>query len=252
MKKILKKFINKLGYEIKKVDKEFKNISIEDLLKKTINQEPTIFDVGSNRGQSIDKFKKIFKEPHIHSFEPNKYEFNFMQQKYKNDRNLILNNFAFGEFPGEKIFNITANTGNSSFNEINKDTRWLKVRSKEQKTSVQNFVKKAKVKISTLDEYCYRNKIDKIDLLKIDTQGYEDKVLKGSLKTLEQKKVKAILTEIIFDNVYDKYFSFSDIEKFLLPNNFRMVGIYLYSNSLFDNLTFFADVIYLNKNYYDL
>jgi len=139
-----------------------------------------------------------------------------------------------------------------SFNEINKDTRWLKVRSKEQKTSVQNFVKKAKVKISTLDEYCYRNKIDKIDLLKIDTQGYEDKVLKGSLKTLEQKKVKAILTEIIFDNVYDKYFSFSDIEKFLLPNNFRMVGIYLYSNSLFDNLTFFADVIYLNKNYYDL
>jgi len=252
MKKILKKFINKLGYEIKKVDKEFKNISIEDLLKKTINQEPTIFDVGSNRGQSIDKFKKIFKEPHIHSFEPNKYEFNFMQQKYKNDRNLILNNFALGEFPGEKIFNITANTGNSSFNEINKDTRWLKVRSKEQKTSVQNFVKKAKVKISTLDEYCYRNKIDKIDLLKIDTQGYEDKVLKGSLKTLEQKKVKAILTEIIFDNVYDKYFSFSDIEKFLLPNNFRMVGIYLYSNSLFDNLTFFADVIYLNKNYYDL
>ena len=149
MKRILKNFINKLGYEIKKVDKEFKNISIEDLLKKTINQEPTIFDVGSNRGQSIDKFKKIFKEPHIHSFEPNKYEFNFMQQKYKNDRNLILNNFALGEFPGEKIFNITANTGNSSFNEINKDTRWLKVRSKEQKTSVQNFVKKAKVKIST-------------------------------------------------------------------------------------------------------
>ena len=59
-------------------------------------------------------------------------------------------------------------------------------------------------------------------------------------------------TEIIFDNVYDKYFSFSDIEKFLLPYNFRMVGIYLSSNSLFGNLTFFADVFYLNKHYYDL
>ena len=56
----------------------------------------------------------------------------------------------------------------------------------------------------------------------------------------------------MFDNVYDKYFSFSDIEKFLLPNNFRMVGIYLYSNSLFGNLTFFADIFYLNKNYYEL
>ena len=89
-------------------------------------------------------------------------------------------------------------------------------------------------------------------MLKIDTQGYEDKVLQGSLNILKNNKVKAIVTELMFDNVYDKYFSFSDIEKFLLPNNFRMVGIYLYSNSLFGNLTFFADIFYLNKNYYEL
>ena len=56
----------------------------------------------------------------------------------------------------------------------------------------------------------------------------------------------------MFDNVYEKYFSFSDIEKYLLPNNFRMVGIYLSSNSLFGNLTFFADIFYLNKDYYEL
>ena len=56
----------------------------------------------------------------------------------------------------------------------------------------------------------------------------------------------------MFDNVYDKYLTFSDVEKFLLPNNFRMVGIYLSSNSLFGNLTFFADILYLNKSYYDL
>ena len=51
----------------------------------------------------------------------------------------------------------------------------------------------------------------------------------------------------MFDNVYEKYFSFSDIEKYLLPNNFRMVGIYLSSNSLFGNLTFLLTFFILIK-----
>ena len=76
--------------------------------------------------------------------------------------------------------------------------------------------------------------------------------MQGGINALKNKKIKAIVTELMFDNVYEKYFSFSDIEKYLLPNNFRMVGIYLSSNSLFGNLTFFADIFYLNKDYYEL
>ena len=175
-----------------------------------------------------------------------------MSKKFENDKNVYLNNIALGEKETEKNFNISAQTGASSFYNINKNSNWIKVRSKEYNTSIEQFVSINKVKISTLDNYCLKNNIDQIDLLKIDTQGYEDKVLQGSLNILKNNKVKAIVTELMFDNVYDKYFSFSDIEKFLLPNNFRMVGIYLYSNSLFGNLTFFADIFYLNKNYYEL
>ena len=47
--------------------------------------------------------------------------------------------------------------------------------------------------------------------------------------------IKAIVTEIMFDNVYDKYVSFSDIEKFIIPYNFRMVGIDLTNNNLFSD-----------------
>ena len=49
---------------------------------------------------------------------------------------------------------------------------------------------------------------------------YEDKVLEGSLNSLKNNKIKAIVTEIMFDNVYEKHLSFSDIEKYLIPNNF--------------------------------
>ena len=70
-----------------------------------------------------------------------------------------------------------------------------------------------------------------IDVVKIDTQGYEDKVLEGSLETIKKNRIGIIVTEIMFDNIYDRYFSFSDLEKFLIPYNFRMVGIDLASCS---------------------
>ena len=56
----------------------------------------------------------------------------------------------------------------------------------------------------------------------------------------------------MFDNVYEKYFSFSDIEKYINPNDFRMVGIDLINNNLFSGLVFFADVYYFNKKTYNL
>ena len=47
-------------------------------------------------------------------------------------------------------------------------------------------------------------------------------------------------------------FSFSDIEKFIIPYNFRMIGINLSNNNLFSGLTFVADVYYFYKNFYKL
>ena len=170
-----------------------------------------------------------------------------MFEKFKDDENVLLNNYALGEKKGEKNFNISAQTGASSFNKINQNSEWIEVRSKEYKTSIENFITSAKVNICTLDDYCLKNKIDTIDLLKIDTQGYEDRVMQGGINTLKNKKIKAIVTELMFDNVYEKYFSFSDIEKYLIAHNFRMVGIYLSSNSLFGNLTFLLTFFILIK-----
>ena len=253
MKKLIKKILYKFGYDVRKINSELKNKSIDSLLKKKLSNNPIIIDVGGSRGQSIEKFKKMFKNPIIHSFEPIKSEFDIMYKKFSKDKNVYLNNYALGEKKGHQEFNITAQTDNSSFNKINQNTKWIKVRSKQFNTSVEGYVKsKVKIKIDTLDDYCVSKKIMKIDLLKIDTQGYEDKVLKGSNLNLKKNNIKTIVTEIMFDNVYNKYFSFSDIEKYVIRNNFRMVAINLVNNNLFSGLVFSADVCYFNKRYFDL
>ncbi len=176
-----------------------------------------------------------------------------MCSKFRNNKNIYLNNFALGDKTEEKEFNVTAKTGNSSFNKINLGTDWLKKRSKQYNTSEEGYVTSVqKVNVLKLDDYCKDKNISVIDLVKIDTQSYEDKVLKGSLNSIKQHKIKAIVTEIMFDNVYDKYFSFSDLEKYIIPYNFRMVGIQLGNNNLFSGETFVADVYYFNENFYKL
>ena len=118
MKKLIKKITNKLGFDLKRVT-EFEPLNFNDLLKDKIYKNPLIFDIGGNKGQSIEKYLKIFHQPIIHSFEPNKTDFDLMYKKFKNNKNIFLNNFALGDKTEEKEFNITVNTGNSSFNKIN-------------------------------------------------------------------------------------------------------------------------------------
>ena len=255
IKKLIKKSINKLGFDLERYDPKNKQVNFDDLLKDKISNNPIIFDVGGNKGQSIEKYLKIFDKPIIHSFEPIKSEFDYMCSKFKNNKNIFLNNYALGDKTEEKEFNVTAKTGNSSFNKINLGTDWLKLRSKQYNTSEEGYVTSVqKVNVIKLDDYCKDNNIGVIDLVKIDTQGYEDKVLEGSLKSIKQNKIKAIVTEIMFDNVYEKYFSFSDIEKFIIPYNFRMVGLNLMNNNnnLFSGLVFVADVYYLNLHYHKI
>lgn len=253
IKKYIKKIFNQIGLDIKKYNKEFINLSFDKIILNILDENPIIFDVGANEGQSINKYLKIFSKPIIHAFEPLNEQFYKLETQYKSHKNITLNNFALGDREEIKKFYKAKKSSTSSFNKFNFNSEWIKLRSKQHNTSIENFVETIDdIKISTLDNYCTNNKINTIDLLKIDTQGYEDKVLEGAKNTIQNNKINIIICEIMFDDAYEKYFNFSDIEKYLINNNFRMVGIDLINNSLFSGVVFFADVMYINKKNYDL
>ena len=146
-KKLIKKIINSMGYNINKFNNEIKNINFDELLKEKIKNNPVIFDVGANSGQSIMKYKKIFQNPTIHSFEPIKKEFELISTRFGNDKNIFLNNFALGDKAEFKELNVTAKSSNSSFIKIKEGTEWLDRRSKDKKTSPQKYSEVQKVKI---------------------------------------------------------------------------------------------------------
>ena len=73
MKKFIQKLVNLFGYKVMKI-KSTDATDLDGLTKSLITKsEPVIFDVGANKGQSITRYKKIFQNPIIHSFEPKTY-----------------------------------------------------------------------------------------------------------------------------------------------------------------------------------
>jgi FkbM family methyltransferase len=156
----IKKFFSFLGRDIrfKKI-----NLNFDEIYKKYI-KKPIIFDVGANIGSSIKRFDLKFNNCVIHSFEPIKECFDQMVRDYPNKR-FIKNNYALGENNINKRFFINKHSVTSSFYKINKIYDETDKNDKP-KNSI-------KTKIMTLDTYINLNKIKKIDILKIDTQGYE-------------------------------------------------------------------------------
>jgi len=63
--------------------------------------------------------------------------------------------------------------------------------------------------------------MDKVDFLKIDTEGYELEVLIGAKEVLP--KIDIILFEHHYDDMITKNYKFSDINKFLLLNGFTQL-----------------------------
>ena len=250
IKKYINNFFSLFGYTIQK--KHNRKKFIDDLYPILIKKEhPIIFDVGASKGQSIERYQRLYKNSIIHSFEPVENEYNLLKEKFKNNPNIYLSNVGVGDQLGEGLINITKNTGHSSFLNINKNTRWINERSKSAGVKGDEYISKQEnVSIITLDEYCKKNNIGNIDILKIDTQGYEDKVLKGCSELIKNEKINLIQVELIFADIYEKSLNFYDIERYLIPNNFRLFANNNFG-SLYNNYSWQTELLYVHKNLYN-
>ena len=251
MKKFIQKIFNFLGYKVMK----FKSIDIKDfdsLNKFLITKEnPVILDVGANKGQSIKRYKQLFLNPLIHSFEPNIDEINILKKLYYNDKNLFLNNLAVGKKKQNLENNIKATSGHSSFKNLIPNTTWIKKRSKSINIDDTKYtIKKVNTQIITLDDYASENNITNIDILKIDTQGFEDQVLMGAQKLLKENRIDLIELELIFSEIYENPLQIYDVEKNLIPYNYKLFAIDKGGN-LISNYIYQSNFIYLSQKIYN-
>lgn len=143
---------------------------VTDILKRSLRHGDTFIDVGANVGYiSAFALGLVGKTGSIHSFEPVPQFFRRLQ-RIKNDNpgyNIFLNNTALGEHDHIAQISVT-NLNNIGWN-----------------TMVPGFMSQNTVKenlwitVTTLDHYVFEHNMERINLVKIDTEGYEFQVIKG-------------------------------------------------------------------------
>ena len=240
MKKFLQLLVSLFGYNIIKSSNFYKiNRTLDQAIKSIIKKKnPIIFDVGAHEGESIDRFKNLFQNPIIHSFEPQSKIFEKLMNKKKNDKDLVLNNFALGSKEGNQEIFVNSNTAASSYLNIDNKDKFFK--------SLKT-IKKEQTRIDTFDNYFNKIKVNYIDLVKIDVQGYEEKVLKGALESLD--KVQLIEIEIVFVNLYEKHSSFYQIESILKKYNFELYSLSSISLNKENDQIRNLDALYYNTKF---
>ena len=243
-----------------RTEEYLKKFDREKVLKFLVkDNSPVIFDVGANIGATLVEFKQWWPNAKVHCFEPQEECWRSLENKIEdhNYKNVFVNKFAVGnQYDKQAVFyshDITS--GQSGFNKINvksKDSINLNNLKDKSLNSIQEYEgslnHERNVQLVRLIDYMNEVEVENINLLKIDTQGYEPEVLKGMGQKL--LNVDVVITELMFYDFYERRLSFSDIEKFLIPAGFHLYDINYISKNPMNGRTDWVDVIYVNKNRY--
>jgi FkbM family methyltransferase len=147
----------------------------------------TFFDVGANIGQTSKLALEEFGSARVYAFEPHPTTFNKLSQDLI-DKRLSVYQLAFGEKISEVTLYEYGSSGDGSLiNSLVPDARFP--------AQFGYSAAEIKVKCTTIDDFCKSNAIDRIDVLKIDTEGFDFSVIKGAQNMLREHKIKFIYTE---------------------------------------------------------
>ena len=93
IKKIIKLFFKKLGYEIRWQYPELVQMSFNEIYQKFFHKTKVIiFDVGANKGDYAVLAREISSKAKIYAFEPSKDVYKILEQKYITSKNITLKN----------------------------------------------------------------------------------------------------------------------------------------------------------------
>lgn len=215
LKSRIQRSLFRRGYALTHVDQaEFGVNPFSDM--KALSQagsSPIVFDVGANRGQSVEKFRGYFASPVVHAFEPGEAAFRDLERNLAGLPDVHLNPIGLGSRPERKVFVENDHSDMSSFLEPDQDA-WGSVTSRRE------------LSIDTIDAVCARNAIAHIDILKTDTQGFDLEVFRGAQEMFGAHRIHLVYTEIIFSRMYKDLPRFDEIYGFLADRGLALVSIY--------------------------
>lgn len=220
--KRVRKALQLVGYDLRRLSQPpwvYDPLQAERRLLQHIDR-PVILDAGANVGQTLEKYALAFPTARIHSFEPFPDSFERLRETAVARPPAMAYQMALGEEAGEADFHVNQayHTRNSLLVRPKSGRRYYRDGSELPDT--------VRVNVVTLDEFCARAAIERINLLKLDVQGAELQVLRGGRRLLEKQAIDLIFTEIMFVPHYEDGPLFNDIHSALSNYDYSLYGLY--------------------------
>jgi len=222
----LKNFVRRISSNLFKVDLvgqgTFGVDILRDIRKILANETPrTVFDVGANVGTSSVEFARVFPGAQVFAFEPDPGTFDKLQRGISSYANQVKPyNLGLGSTPESRTLMVNKGSGGNSF---------LKLSPAIGSHATGDWTLAAGevvAEIHTVDNFCLQNKIESIDLIKIDTQGYEMEVLLGGKHMITPSRTKLIHIEVLMVELYKNQAFFNEVMQELSSRGFQLVGFY--------------------------
>ena len=198
----------------------FKEVFVsKDYFFESNSKQPKIIDCGANIGMSVLYFKYIFPDCSIIAFEPNPRAFYLLQRNIEqnNLKNVVIYNFAVSDVQAEIEFF----TGN--------DEQILLASTIKERGGATVI----KIKTALLSNFL----TESVDLIKMDIEGSETKVMTDLISTQKETLAKRYIIEYHHKINNEK----SALSSFLIP--FENAGFEYNIKSSFLQLGAFQDVL---------
>lgn len=187
------------------------NISIDDI--------DTFIEVGSHNGEDAVEFSFLFQNARIYTFEANPVHLHKIRKRILGHKRITAYNLCVVDYDGEIDFYRVDTTicGNHGVSSIFPFDTTKEICNTNKKGRFRNLPP-VKTKCISLDSWCDQQNIEKVDLLEIDVQGAELKVLNGFMKRLTQT-----IGVCIEENIQKYYLGqpdFIEVEKILKEAGF--------------------------------
>lgn len=229
--KFLKKIIEALGYKI--IDKnliknerllsKYSFLSLEKILENlfTKGEIQSIIQIGANDGKRFDIINKFIKKFETFAIfvEPIKSNFDNLKKNYSDQNNLFYENLA-----------ISVNDEISELYKVKKekielyDDHIVGITSFNKKHLLNHGVRKkdiVKEKVNTISikDLISKHSIKNLDLLLIDTEGYDAKIVEDFLIN------STLRPYIIFEYIHSNHKNFLDTIKLLINKDYLLFDI---------------------------
>lgn len=214
--------------------KNYQNTRLVKFIPKNIH---TVIDVGAHEGELYKTFtKKNIKFRQFIMFEPFKESYDSLLKL--NDDRLVVHNLGISDLDEVLKLNVNKFKLTNSFTVQNTESVNYKIKNLLAKKN--QFLEPQVANLNRLDNVVSLESINSPTLLKIDTEGFELKVLHGGKKLFENKKIDYVLIEVHKPNTYLNYEP-SKIYDYLENYNFKLVKKFKFPLIGFSDVLFRLD-----------